>query len=103
MSDFQIMYACFGGFLTLSGIIMVITYSLTNPWWTNQLGRMMIAYAVAEILMSVLILTTVLFQFAPYWFRFAWFGLQTVIGSTFCYQTSVIIRLHRSKRREVPQ
>lgn len=98
MSDFQIMYLCFGGFVVTAGLVMVVTYSLTNPWWTSHLGRMMIVYAVAEIAMSTLLLAAVVWQFSPHWFRLAWFFLQAVVGSTFWYQTAVIVRLSRERR-----
>lgn len=100
MTSFEIMYAIFGSFVTSAGIVMVITYSLTNPWWKTHLGRMMITYAIAEIIMSGLLMFTVLTHISPEWFRGVWFALQTIVGMTFWFQTSVIIRLHREKRRK---
>lgn len=99
MSGFEIMYLVFGGHLILAGLVMVVTYSLTNPWWTTHLGRMLITYAVAEILMSVLLMAAVVWHFNPYWFRSAWFALQVVVGGTFWFQTATIIRLHRQRTR----
>jgi hypothetical protein len=98
MHAFEWMYLGFGSFITLSGITMVVTYSVTNPWWRSHLGRMMITYAVAEILMSTLLMVSVVAHFSPLWFRGVWFALQVTVGVTFCFQTSTILRLHRAKR-----
>jgi hypothetical protein len=102
VNGFEIMYLIFGSFIISAGIVMVVTYSATNPWWRTHLGRMMITYAVAEILMSSLLMTTVVGHIAPHWFRGVWFGLQTIVGCTFWYQTFTIIRLHRQARRRKP-
>lgn len=99
MVKFEVLYLIFGSFITSAGVIMVITYSLTNPWWRSHIGRMMITYAVAEILMSVLLLITVVGHVSPEWFRGVWFGLQVIVGCTFWFQTFTIIKLHRAKRR----
>lgn len=100
MSPFEILYLVFGGHLIMAGLIMITVYSLTNPWWTTHIGRMMITYAAAEILMSVLLMAAVVGHFNPHWFRAAWFALQTVVGSTFWFQTYVIVRLHQEKLKE---
>lgn len=94
MHAFEIEYSIFGGFVILSGLVMVVIYSLTNPWWRTHVGRMMITYALAEVAMSSLLMFTVVFHWAPHWFRAIWFGLQTVVGCTFWFQTLVIIKLH---------
>jgi hypothetical protein len=98
MIAFQIEYAIFGGFVILAGLVMIIAYSLTNPWWTTHLGRMMVTYATAEICMSTLLMITVEFQINPVWFRGVWFGLQSAVGLCLCYQTWTIIRLHQKTR-----
>lgn len=95
MIAFKIEYAIFGSFVIVSGLVMIITYSLTNPWWKSHLGRMMIAYATAEILMSSLLMITIEFQISPTWFRGVWFALQSIVGLCLSYQTYEIIRLHR--------
>lgn len=100
MTDFEIMYLVFGSFVTSAGVIMITTYSLTNPWWRGHLGRMMVTYAAAEVLMSVLLLVTVVGHVTPEWFRAVWFGLQTIVGCTFWFQTVTIIRLHRRRRAQ---
>lgn len=99
MSSFETAYLIFGSFIISAGLIMVITYSLTNPWWSAHLGRMMVTYALAEVLMSALLMAAVVGHVNPTWFRGVWFALQTVVGCTFWFQTLVIIKLHREKRR----
>lgn len=101
MSAFQVEYSIFGSFVILSGLVMIIAYSLTNPWWRSHLGRMMITYAVAEIFMSTLLMITIDFQVAPVWFRGVWFALQSAVGFCLCYQTYTIISIHRALRRDV--
>lgn len=98
MHTFEVLYLIFGSFITLSGVMMIVTYSLTNPWWRTHLGRMMITYAAAEVIMSTLLLSAVVWNFSPAWFRAAWFVLQVVVGGTFCFQTVTIIKLHRQRR-----
>ena len=104
MTHFQIEYLIFGSFVISAGVIMVLVYSLTNPWWRNHVGRMLVTYAVAEILMSTLLMVTIVWQWSPHWFRLAWFTLQVIVGCTFWFQTILIIRLHhRVKRRQEQQ
>lgn len=104
MSDFEILYMIFGSFVTAAGVIMIGTYSVSYPWWKDHLGRMMITYAAAEVFMSLILLVTVVGHVSPLWFRAVWFGLQTVVGGTFCFQTVTIIRLRRRRReRERPR
>jgi len=98
MHAFEWAYLFFGSFIILSGIMMIVTYTLTNPWWRTHLGRMMITYAVAEILMSTLLMVTVVAHFSPLWFRGVWFALQVTVGCTFVFQTVTILKLHRAKR-----
>jgi len=98
MTGFEVMYLCFGTFVTSAGIVMVVTYSLTYPWWTTHVGRMLVIYAVAEILMSLILLLAVVAHLNPTWFRLVWFVLQTVVGCTFWYQTWTILRLYRQRR-----
>lgn len=100
MSDFEIMYLIFGTFVVSAGVVMITTYSLTNPWWKTHIGRMMITYAAAEILMSVLLLATVVWHVSPHWFRGVWFGLQTVVGCTFWFQTFTIVRLRQNRIKQ---
>lgn len=95
--SFETLYLIFGSFVITAGLIMVTVYSLTNPWWKTHLGRMLIAYAAAEILMSVLLMTTVVWHFSPHWFRGLWFALQTVVGCTFWFQTLTIVRLRKQR------
>jgi hypothetical protein len=97
MTKFEVMYLVFGTFITSAGVVMVLTYTLTNPWWKTHIGRMMITYAVAEILMSALLMATVVWHVSPEWFRGVWFVLQTVVGCTFWFQTYVIVRLHQQR------
>lgn len=99
MGSFEAWYLLFGTFVVSAGVIMVTVYSLTNPWWRTHLGRMLITYAVAEIMMSALLMSTVVWHFSPHWFRGVWFGLQFVVGCTFWFQTFIIIRLHRQRVR----
>lgn len=99
MHAFEIEYSIFGGFVILAGLTMIVAYSVTNPWWRTHLGRMMVTYAAAEVAMSSLLMFTVVFHWAPHWFRAIWFGLQTVVGLTLCYQTFTIVRLHLERRR----
>lgn len=100
MTDFEIMYLIFGTFVTSAGVIMITTYSVAYPWWKDHLGRMMITYALAEILMSALLVMAVVWHFSPHWFRGVWFGLQTVVGSTFWFQTYMILKLRQQRIRE---
>lgn len=100
MTSFQIEYLIFGSYVIVAGLVMITTYSLTNPWWRSHLGRMMIAYASAEILMSTLLMMTVELHVSPTWFRGVWFVLQAIVGTTLVYQTATIIRLHRAVQRE---
>lgn len=99
MTGFQIQYMIFGTYVIVSGMCMVLVYSLTNPWWRSHLGRMMVTYAGAEICMSALLMITVEFQVSPHWFRAVWFALQTVVGSVLVFQTHTILKLHREAVR----
>lgn len=99
MITFEVLYLIFGSYITTAGTAMVIIYTLTNPWWKTHIGRMMITYAVAEILMSVILMITVIGHVSPEWFRAVWFALQVVVGTTFWFQAVTIIRLHRERRR----
>lgn len=100
MTSFQWEYLVFGSFVILSGLAMVIAYSLTNPWWRSHLGRMLITYALAEIGMSTVLMITVEFHTSPIWFRAVWFVLQTMVGVALSYQTYVIIKTARQQRQE---
>lgn len=93
-------YLVFGSFVILSGLAMVISYSLTSPWWRSHLGRMMITYALAEIGMSTLLMVTVEFSVSPAWFRTVWFVLQTMVGTALTYQTYVIFKVAREVRQQ---
>lgn len=97
--SFENWYLVFGSFVISAGIVMVATYSLTNPWWRTHIGRMLITYAVAEILMSALLMSAVVWHVNPHWFRGAWFVLQAIVGGTFWFQTFTIVRLHRQRLR----
>lgn len=99
MSQFEELYLAFGSFVIIAGVVMIVSYSLTNPWWRSHLGRMMITYAAAEVLSGILLMTTVVWHFSPHWFRAAWFALQFIVGCTFWYQTVTIIQLHRARMR----
>lgn len=103
MDDFVTMYLCFTGFLIVSGLIMIVTYSLSYPWWRDWLGRLVIIYASAEIAMSAMLCSAVVFRVNPTWFRAAWFALQLVIGLVFCAQTAAIVRLRRGRRQREQQ
>lgn len=100
MSDFEILYLIFGSFVSGAGITMIATYSASYPWWRDHVGRMMITYAAAEVLMSVILLVTVVGHVSPFWFRAVWFGLQLIVGGTFCFQTVTIVRLRRQRRAQ---
>jgi hypothetical protein len=95
---FEILYLCFGTFVTASGVAMISVYSATYAWWRNHVGRMMVTYAGAEVLMSLLLLLTVVGHVSPLWFRAVWFGLQAAVGGAFCFQTVLLVRLHRQRR-----
>jgi hypothetical protein len=97
VTGFEIAYLCFGSFIVLAGLIMIATYSLTNRWWQTHVGRMMVTYAAAEVLMSLLLTVTIVLHLHPIWFRGAWFVLQLIVGATFCYQTAAIVKLHRQR------
>lgn len=100
MSNFERLYLIFGSFIILSGVVMILTYSLTNPWWRNHVGRMLVTYAAAEILMSALLMSAVVWHVSPGWFRAVWFTLQVIVSGTFCFQTVLIVRLHRQRRAQ---
>lgn len=107
MHAFEIEYLVFGGFNITACLVMIVVYTVTTPWWRNMLGRMMVAYAAADMIMASLLMATVVGHFAPHWFRTAWFALQTVVGAIFWFQTAMIIKLHRErvsllKREESP-
>lgn len=103
MTAFRIEYAVFGSLVILSGLAMIITYSVTNPWWKTHIGRMMVTYAAAEICMSTLLMVTIEFQIAPVWFRGVWFALQSLVSICLTYQTWTIVRIHRQLRRDVQE
>lgn len=98
MSGFEIAYLCFGSFIVLAGLTMIVTYSLTNRWWLSHIGRMMITYASAEVIMSLILTLTVVLHLHPIWFRAVWFLLQMILGGTFVYQTVVIVTLDQRRR-----
>lgn len=97
MSGFETAYLCFGSFVVGSGLAMITTYSLAYPWWRTHVGRMMITYAAAEVLMSLILLLAVVGHVSPAWFRLVWFGLQLVVGCTFTFQTGMILMLRRRR------
>ena len=103
MTGYEKLYAATGSYIILAGVLMIVVYRITTPWWRNPYGRMLITYAVAEIAMSVLLMAAVLGHLNPWWFRYAWSVLQVIVGSVLCYQTFAIIKLHRSSRGEDPQ
>lgn len=103
MNEFELTYLCFTGFLVASGLIMIVTYSLNYPWWRSWLGRIVIIYASAEIAMSAILCSAVVFHIGPAWFRGVWFALQTIVGVTFCAQTAVIVRLRRGRKQQEQQ
>ncbi|QDN64457.1 hypothetical protein [Streptomyces sp. S1D4-14] len=98
-NSFITLYLCFTGYLVTSGLTMIVAYSLSYPWWRSGLGRVVVLYASAEILMSVILCLAVVWHINPAWFRALWFGLQAVVGTTFCVQTAVIVRLRRGRRQ----
>lgn len=98
MTWFEILYLCFGSFVTIAGVVMIGTYSATYPWWRSHVGRMMVTYAGAEVAMSLLLLFTVVGHVSPMWFRAVWFALQTAVGGAFCFQTVLLVRLYRQRR-----
>lgn len=100
MNYFEILYLVFGSFVTLAGVVMIAVYSASYPWWRDHLGRMMITYAAAEVCMSAILLVTVVGHVSPFWFRAVWFGLQIIVGCTFCFQTATILRLRRQRRAQ---
>lgn len=100
MDAFRIAYLIFGTFICVSGVVMITTYSLSFPWWRDPLGRMLVIYAGAEVLMSGMLTVTVVAQTGPHWFRAVWFVLQIIVGSCFCYQTSTIARTRRDREEE---
>jgi hypothetical protein len=97
LSSFQVEYMIFGGVLILSGLLMIVTYTVSYPWWRDLLGRMMVTYAVAEITMATLLAVTVVWETGPTWFRPAWFTLQCMIAGCFLYQTWTIRKLKRER------
>lgn len=99
MTTFEVTYLIFGIFVISAGVVMITVYSMTYPWWQGHLGRMMITYAAAEVIMSALLMSAVVWHVSPHWFRIAWFVLQTVIGGTFWFQTLMIVTLHRQNHR----
>lgn len=103
MSEFNLMYLCFTGYLVASGLTMIATYSFSYPWWRYGLGRIVIIYASAEIAMSAILCLAVVWHISPVWFRGVWFGLQAVVGTTFCVQTAEIVRLRRRRRQRERQ
>lgn len=99
MSPVEITYAISGTFVCLAGLVMMTTYTLTNPWWRNHTGRMLITYAAAETGMSAIFAVLVIFRIDPVWFRWIWVSLQASVGVVLCYQTAMILRIHRRARR----
>lgn len=101
MSDHavELLYLYSGFFTSAAGLLMMITYSLTNPWWRTQVGRMLITYAVAETGMSFIFAMIIGFHINPTVFRYVWVGLQFTVGCTLWFQTGVIIQLYLSRRR----
>ena len=95
MDAFRIFYLIFGSAICITGTMMILTYSRSFPWWKDPIGRMMIVYAGAEVLMSALLTITVVTQISPHWFRLAWFILQVVLSGCFVYQTLTIKQLKR--------
>lgn len=97
MDGFRIVYLCFGSFVCLAGLSMILIYSLSYPWWRDTVGRMMVTYASAEILMSLILLLAVVAHMSPHWFRNLWLLLQAIVGACFVYQSWTILRLRRNR------
>lgn len=95
----EMLYLVGGIFTSLAALAMILVYSLTSPWWTNHIGRMLITYAVAEAGMSLIFALAVGLHINPLVFRYLWVGLQAVVGCTLWVQTAMIIQLRRNKRR----
>lgn len=95
----ELLYLISGSFTSAAAFFMILVYSLTNPWWTNHVGRMLITYAVAELGMSLIFALAIGFHVNPVLFRYLWVGLQAVVGGTLWLQTWMIFLLWRRKRK----
>jgi hypothetical protein len=96
--SFEIEYICFTAWVVLTAVGMVITYTVSYPWWRSLLGRLVVAYALADSAMATLLCVAVVTRTGPSWFRWAWFGLQAVLGTTFLVQALAIGRLREERR-----
>lgn len=100
MDAFRIAYLVFGTSICVSGLTMIVTYSRAFPWWRDPIGRMMVVYAGAEVIMSALLTITVVTRSGPHWFRTIWFLLQVVLTFCFIYQTRTILKLKRERETD---
>lgn len=96
----ELLYLISGSFTSAAAFFMIVIYSLTNPWWTNHVGRMLITYAVAEMGMSMIFALAIGFHINPVLFRYLWVGLQAVVGCVLWGQTWIIFTLWRRRRRQ---
>lgn len=103
MSEFVWMYLGFSGFQMIAGTVMIVTYSVSFPWWRDPLGRMMVTYATADLLMALLLCVTVVWHLHPVWFRAVWFALQVMMGAAFCFQTRTILQIRRVRAARARQ
>ncbi len=103
MDLFRVIYLVFGSTICVTGTFMILTYTRAFPWWRDPVGRMMIVYAGAEVLMSALLTITVVTQSGPHWFRAVWFILQGVLSACFVYQTLTIRKLKREQTSRVKE
>jgi hypothetical protein len=99
VTTIEIVYGISGAFVALAGIAMMVTYTLTNPWWNNHTGRMLMTYAVAETGMAAIFALAIMGHLNPIGFRWVWVTLQATVGVVLCYQTAMILRIHRRARR----
>ncbi len=100
MDAFRVAYLIFGSAICITGAMMILTYTRSFPWWKDPVGRMMIVYAGAEVIMSALLTITVVTQTGPHWFRLVWFILQVVLSGCFVYQTLTIKKLRRDQEAQ---
>lgn len=98
--DVELMYLFSGIFTSLAAFLMIVIYTLTNPWWTNHVGRMLITYAVAEMGMSLIFALAIGFHINPVVFRYLWVSLQFTVGCVLWVQTWMIFVLWQRKRRQ---
>src|ERR1044072_447818 len=89
---------CLAGCLLFLGVFSVMPFVTGRvPWWSSQIGRMMVTKAIA--LAGLMLITVVTYLADPdlEWVRSVRGVFALVIGTMMMYQTRLVIKIQRGR------